>query len=317
MANSTTIDFRGLSKSFGAVRAVDDLTFTVHPGEVTGFLGPNGAGKTTTLRMLLGLVKPTSGTATIGGTAYRDLDSPLTTVGTALEASSFHPGRTARNHLAVYAAAAGIPESRADEVLVQVGIDQYADRRVGGYSLGMRQRLGLAFALLGDPQVLVLDEPVNGLDPEGIRWIRMFLRDLAAEGRTVLISSHLLSEVQQSVDRAVIITRGRLVYEGALADLSGGGARVTIDAGDRDGLAAALTRAGAEFALTDDGFTVTGRTPDELGQLALGAGVALNRLTATSTQLEASFLELVQDGSISSRVDGTPGVDSTGKGGQQ
>lgn len=304
MATSTTIDIRGLSKSFGAVRAVDDLSFSVRPGEVTGFLGPNGAGKTTTLRMLLGLVTPSSGTATIGGTAYRDLTSPLTTVGTALEASSFHPGRTARGHLDVYAAAAGIPISRSMDVLTQVGLDQYADRRVGGYSLGMRQRLGLAFALLGDPPVLVLDEPVNGLDPEGIRWIRMLLRDLAADGRTVLISSHLLSEVQQSVDRLVIISRGRLVYEGTLADLGGGGARVTIDARDRDSLAAALTRAGADFSLTDDGFAVTGHTPDELGQLALGAGVALNRLTATSTQLEASFLDLVRDGAIGSRVDG-------------
>ncbi|HRN29347.1 MAG TPA: ATP-binding cassette domain-containing protein, partial [Terrimesophilobacter sp.] len=260
---------------------------------------------TTTLRMLLGLVTPTSGTATIGGTAYRDLDSPLTTVGTALEASSFHPGRTARNHLNVYAAAAGIPARRSDEVLTQVGLDQYGDRRVGGYSLGMRQRLGLAFALLGDPRVLVLDEPVNGLDPEGIRWIRMFLRDLAAEGRTVLISSHLLSEVQQSVDRLVIISRGRLVYEGGLADLGGGGGRVMIDAIDRDRLAAALTGAGAQFTLTDDGFSVTGQTAAELGQLTLTAGIALNRLSAESTQLEASFLELVQDGSLASRGDAT------------
>src|SRR5690606_29652604 len=197
----TAIQATNLTKRYGKTTAVDDLSFSVRPGEVTGFLGPNGAGKTTTLRMLLGLVKPTSGTATIGGTPYRDLARPLATVGTALEASSFHPGRTARNHLAVYASAAGIPQSRVDAVLAQVGLDQYGDRRVGGYSLGMRQRLGLAFALLGDPQVLVLDEPVNGLDPEGIRWIRNFLRSLAAEGRTVLISSHLLSEVQQSVDR--------------------------------------------------------------------------------------------------------------------
>ena len=182
MLTSTTIEVVGLAKSFGAVRAVDGLSFTVEPGRVTGFLGPNGAGKTTTLRMLLGLVRPTAGTATFGGTAYRDLAHPLSTVGTALEASSFHPGRTARNHLRVYALAAGIPASRIDEVLDLVGIAEFADRRVGGYSLGMRQRLGLAFALLGDPGVLVLDEPVNGLDPEGIKWIRSFLRRLAGEG---------------------------------------------------------------------------------------------------------------------------------------
>lgn len=281
-----------MSKTFGSVRAVDDVSFTVRPGEVTGFLGPNGAGKTTTLRMLLGLVKPTSGTATIGGTPYRDLAQPLGTVGTALEASSFHPGRTARNHLAVYASAAGIPQSRVDTVLTQVGIAQYADRRVGGYSLGMRQRLGLAFALLGDPQVLVLDEPVNGLDPEGIRWIRNFLRNLAAEGRTVLISSHLLSEVQQSVDRVVIIARGRLVYEGMLDDLSGE-SRVSIDAPDRDALRIVLTREAIDFETTEHGFFVTGRTAPQLGELALAEGVALSRLNSEGTELEASFLSIV------------------------
>ncbi len=189
MPTSTTIEFENLSKSFGSVNAVSDLSFTVEPGRVTGLLGPNGAGKTTPLRMLLGLVTPTSGSATFSGTAYGDLDRPLATVGTALEASSFHPGRTARGHLRVYAAAAGIPEERVSRVLELVGLAEYGDRRVGGYSLGMRQRLGLAFALLGDPRVLVLDEPTNGLDPEGIRWIRVFLRELAEEGRTVLISS--------------------------------------------------------------------------------------------------------------------------------
>ena len=208
MSTSTTIEIRGLTKSFGPVRAVTDLSFSVQPGQVTGFLGPNGAGKTTTLRMLLGLVRPSAGSATFGGTLYRDLAHPLATVGTALEASSFHPGRTAKNHLGVYAVAARIAPARVDTVLQQVGLAEFADRRVGGYSLGMRQRLGLAFALLGDPGVLVLDEPVNGLDPEGIKWIRSFLRQLASEGRTVLVSSHLLSEVQQSVDSLVIISHG-------------------------------------------------------------------------------------------------------------
>lgn len=209
MATGVPIDIRGLSKRFGPVSAVSDLSFSVEPGQVTGFLGPNGAGKTTTLRILLGLVAPTVGSATFGGTAYRDLESPLTTVGASLEAASFHPARSARNHLKVYALASGIETPRIDRALQLVGLADVADRKVGGYSLGMRQRLGLAFALLGDPGVLVLDEPINGLDPEGIRWMRSLLGQLAGEGRTVLVSSHLLSEVQQSVDRVVIISRGR------------------------------------------------------------------------------------------------------------
>ena len=207
------IEIQSLTKRFGGTTAVDDLSFRVEPGVVTGFLGPNGAGKTTTLRTLVGLVQPTSGSATFDGKRYVELEKPLHTVGTALEAASFHPGRTGRDHLRVVGAAAGIPTARVDEVLAWVGLADAATRRVGGYSLGMRQRLGLAFALLGDPGVLVLDEPINGLDPEGIRWMRSFLRDLAAQGRTVLVSSHLLSEVQQTVDRLVIISQGRLVYE--------------------------------------------------------------------------------------------------------
>ena len=300
MSTSTTIEIRGLTKSFGQVHAVQGLDFTVQPGRVTGFLGPNGAGKTTTLRMLLGLVRPTSGTATFGGTRYRDLAAPLATVGTALEASSFHPGRTARNHLAVYATAAGIPGRRVDEVLELVGLDSFGDRRVGGYSLGKRQRLGLAFALLGDPGVLVLDEPVNGLDPEGIRWIRMFLRRLADEGRTVLISSHLLSEVQQSVDQLVIITRGRLVYEGGLAELEGG-PRVVVDAPDRGALASALLASGIEVESTGEALLVNGASAARVGEIALNAGVALSRLSGENNGLEASFLELVGDTGLGGR----------------
>src|ERR1700712_4340735 len=186
MPGGVTIEFTELTKRFGAVAAVSDLSFSVEPGQITGFLGPNGAGKTTTLRMLLGLVTPTSGTATFGGVAYRNLPSPLSTVGAALEAASFHPGRSAADHLRIYTQAAGLPRTRVPLVLEQVGLEGYSSRRVAGYSLGMRQRLGLAYALLGDPSVLVLDEPINGLDPEGIRWIRLFLRQLAAEGRTVL-----------------------------------------------------------------------------------------------------------------------------------
>lgn len=295
MPSRTTIEINGLSKRFGAVDAVTDLTFRVEPGTVTGFLGPNGAGKTTTLRMLLGLVRPTEGTATIGGTSYRDLDRPLATVGTALEAASFHPGRTARNHLAVYAAAAGIPRARVGNVLETVGLGAYGDRRAGGYSLGMRQRLGLAMALLGDPQVLVLDEPVNGLDPEGIRWIRTFLRELAAEGRTVLISSHLLSEVQQSVDRLVVITRGKLVYEGGLAGLDTE-TRVIADSPDRGMLDAALLAAGAEIQSSEAGVMISSLSAVEVGAIAHRAGVQLSLLHTQQGGLEKSFLDLVGEG---------------------
>ena len=214
-----TIAVDGLTKRFGAVTAVDDLSFEISGASVTGFLGPNGAGKTTTLRMLLGLVSPDRGRATIEKRAYAELEQPARTVGALLEASSFHPGRRARNHLRVVARAAGLPAGRADEVLERVGLADAAGRRVGGFSLGMRQRLGLAAALLGDPEVLVLDEPTNGLDPAGVRWLRNLLRDMAADGRTVLVSSHLLAEVAQTVDRVVVIDRGRLVAEGPVADL--------------------------------------------------------------------------------------------------
>ncbi len=295
MSTSTTIEIAGLSKTFGSVRAVDNLSFSVKPGVVTGFLGPNGAGKTTTLRMLLGLVRPTAGTATFGGTHYSDLEHPLSTVGTALEASSFHPGRSARNHLSVYALAAGIPAKRVNDVLMQVGLAEFMDRRVGGYSLGMRQRLGLAFALLGDPGVLVLDEPVNGLDPEGIKWIRSFLKQLASEGRTVLVSSHLLSEVQQSVDRVVIISHGALVYEGGLADLESG-PRVLTDSPDRAALESALLAAGAEVEVTAAGIAVVGLSRERVGAIALAAGTALTLLASEQSGIEKAFLELVGEG---------------------
>ncbi len=270
---------------------MSDLSFTVEPGVVTGFLGPNGAGKTTSLRMLLGLVRPTSGAATFGGTAYGDLPRPLATVGTALEASSFSPGRTARNHLAVYAVAAGIPRTRVAAVLELTGIADAADRRVGGFSLGMRQRLGLAFALLGDPEVLVLDEPINGLDPEGIRWIRGLLQHLAAEGRTVLVSSHLLSEVQQTVDRVVILSRGRIVHQGSLDDLETA-ATVLVDAPDRGALRAALQAAGLAVSDTDAGLAVSAASAD-VGAIALRAGVPLSLLQQERAGLEDVFLELV------------------------
>jgi ABC-2 type transport system ATP-binding protein len=294
MPAGVPIAITGLSKTFGAVTAVDALSFTVEPGQVTGFLGPNGAGKTTTLRILLGLVTATSGTATIGGAAYRDLTQPLATVGAALEAASFHPGRSARDHLAIYALAAGIDPARVNIVLSQVGLSDHAGRRVGGYSLGMRQRLGLAFALLGDPGVLVLDEPVNGLDPEGIRWIRSFLRQLAAEGRTVLVSSHLLSEVQQSVDTLVIISHGSLVYQGGLLELETG-SRVLVDAPDRAALSAALRAEGLDVQRGHGGLLVAGRTAADVGALAQHAGVPLSLLTVEQGGLEDAFLELVSE----------------------
>ena len=216
----SVIEVRGLTKRFGQVLAVDRLSFTVEAGEVVGFLGPNGAGKTTTLRMLLGLVKPDDGTATINGSSYRDLAEPLHQVGAVLEASSFHPGRTARNHLRVQALAGQADPSRADDVLELTGLTEAADRRIGGFSLGMRQRLGLATALLTDPGLLILDEPANGLDPEGVRWLRDLLRGMAAEGATVLVSSHILAEVAHTVDSVVILDRGHLVTQSSLADLT-------------------------------------------------------------------------------------------------
>ena len=286
----------GLSKTFGAVRAVDNLSFTVEPGSVTGFLGPNGAGKTTTLRMLLGLVTPTSGSATIGGVPYAQIAHPMRTVGAVLEASSFHPGRTARNHLRVYAAASGIPESQADVVLDQVGLADAARRKVKGFSLGMRQRLGLAFALLGNPPVLLLDEPANGLDPEGIRWLRGFQRSLADEGRTVLVSSHLLTEVQQSADRVVILSQGRLVREGRIDELeASAGESVVVRSPQLDKLGNALAGAGAEVSRTgQDAIRVKGMPSAAVGHAAFTAGVELHELRTEKVDLEQLFFQLTQ-----------------------
>jgi ABC-2 type transport system ATP-binding protein len=300
MPTGVPIEFAHLTKSFGAVDAVSDLSLTVEPGRVTGFLGPNGAGKTTTLRMLLGLIAPTSGSATFGGTPYARLASPLTTVGASLEAASFHPGRSARNHLAVYAQAAGLPKTSPDAALETVGLAGYAGQRVGGYSLGMRQRLGLAFALLGDPRVLVLDEPINGLDPEGIKWIRLLLRAMAAEGRTVLISSHLLSEVSQTVDEVVIIAHGALVHRGDLASLDVVDSKqVQVNADDRTALSAAIRNAGYAVSELRAGLLVEGAEAAEIGRIAFAAGVAVTALSQKHTGLEESFLSLVgEEGSL-------------------
>lgn len=306
MPDGQVLELAGLTKRFGAVSAVDDLSARIEPGQVTGFLGPNGAGKTTSLRMLLGLVRPTSGTATIGGKAFADLDSPLQTVGAALEASSFHPGRSAANHLKVYARAANLPTARIDHVLGLVGLADVAGRRVGGFSLGMRQRLGLATALLGDPGVLVLDEPSNGLDPEGIRWMRSLLRHLAEEGRTVLISSHLLAEVQQTVDALLIISRGRLVFQGGIEDLADPDEYATVvDAPDRAALSRLLDERGIDHQLLRNGFTIRHHEPVEIGALAAGVGIALSTLQSKGASLEDIFLELVSGVRVHASAGGT------------
>jgi ABC-2 type transport system ATP-binding protein len=294
MPEGQVLEFSAVTKRFGGITAVSDFTARVEPGRVTGFLGPNGAGKTTTMRILLGLVKATSGTATIGGTPYRRLRHPLQSVGAVLEASSFHPGRTAANHLTVYAQAAGIARTRVDEVLDLVGLSDAAGRRIGGFSLGMRQRLGLAYALLGDPGVLVLDEPSNGLDPEGIRWMRGFLRGLAREGRTVFVSSHLLTEIQQTVDDLLIISRGRLVFQGGLDELADPTETATVvDAPDRGALVAALRAAEVPFEVLRSGLTVRYSSPADVGEVAAGAGVALSSLQRRGPALEEVFLDLV------------------------
>jgi ABC-2 type transport system ATP-binding protein len=288
------IDVVGLTKHFGETVALDDLTFSVRPGMVTGFLGPNGAGKTTTLRCLLGLVTPTSGTATIDGRHYAELDRPVKVVGSALEASDFHPGRTARAHLQVLTLAAGIDTARVDEVLAQVGLSDAATRRVGGFSLGMRQRLALAQALLGDPPVLILDEPANGLDPAGIAWLRGFLRALAAEGRTILVSSHVLSEVKQTVDDVVVITRGRLVRQGGLAELDSGPTAVLVRTPTPELLRDALPGDHVE-TLPDGRLRVSGRATDEIGHLAFTTGIELHELSPEASDLERIFLDLTAD----------------------
>ena len=288
------IEIAGLTKRFGSFVAVDDLTFTVAPGRVTGFLGPNGAGKTTTLRMLLGLVQATAGTATIGGHRYVDLPHPLQTVGAALEATNFHPGRTGRDHLRVLAASAAIPDARVDELLELVGIPAAARKRAGGYSMGMRQRLGLAAALLGDPDVLILDEPANGLDPEGIRWLRGFLRHLSGEGKTVLISSHMLQEVEQTVDDVVIIANGQLVRQGAIAELHGDPTAL-VRTSDSAALARALAEGGVTAtALDEQRLEAVGDDLARVGDIALAAGLPIHELRTQETDLEALFFALTE-----------------------
>ncbi|MDX6398260.1 MAG: type transport system ATP-binding protein [Gaiellaceae bacterium] len=290
----STIEIQGLSKRFGEVAAVDDLSFSAREGAVTGFLGPNGAGKSTTLRMLLGLVTPTGGTATIGGKPYAALADPFRQVGAVLEADAFHPGRRARDHLRVLAVAAGLPLGRVDAVLEEVDLAHAGHRRVKGFSLGMRQRLGLASALLGEPEVLILDEPANGLDPEGVHWLRQFIRGFADRGGTVLVSSHVLAEVAQTVDDVVIIANGRLVTQSSLAEMahrSRSGVRVRTpqaealrDALDAQGIAVQLVGADALVALES--------TAEAVGLAAAGAGAVIYEMTPEHFNLEEMFLEL-------------------------
>jgi ABC-2 type transport system ATP-binding protein len=288
------ITIQGLTKRFGDIVAVDHLSFEVDQGTVVGFLGPNGAGKTTTLRMLLGLVTPTAGTARIDGKPYRELADPIRHVGAVLEASSFHPGRSARNHLRVVATAAGLPLARADQVLEQVGLTQAARRRVGGFSLGMRQRLGLATALLGDPQVLILDEPANGLDPEGVHWLRGFLRQLAEQGRTVLVSSHVLAEVAQTVDQVVIIAGGRLVTQSTLAALTARTDQlVRVRTPQAETLQALLAAQGIHADPDGaDQLLAAGTTTETVGKTAAAAGIVIYEMSAERSNLEDVFLQL-------------------------
>jgi len=288
------IEVENLTKRFRKTVAVDDLSFKIREGAITGFLGPNGAGKTTTLRVILGLVHPTAGKATVMGRLYRQLESPTQQVGAVLEASDFHPGRSGRNHLRVLAAATGIPRSRVEEILEVVDLQGAAGRRAGGYSLGMRQRLSLAGALLGDPSILVLDEPANGLDPQGIRWLREFLRSLAAEGRTIFISSHVLAELEQIVDEVVIIHRGKFVVQASTAELvarAAGGIRARSPQADQ--LRAALEQAGVKVASSEgDLLTLADATTAQVGEIAAAKGIVLHELVAESSSLEEAFLDL-------------------------
>ncbi|MFA9269788.1 MAG: ABC transporter ATP-binding protein [Baekduiaceae bacterium] len=286
------IEVAGLSKTFGATTAVQDLSFTVDQGRILGFLGPNGAGKTTTLRMVLGLVRPTAGTATINGVAYVGLDDPVRTVGAVLDGGALHPGRSGRNHLRSYARASGIGDDRVEELLAMVGLTDAANRRAGGYSLGMRQRLGLATALLGDPKILILDEPANGLDPQGIRWLRDFLRHLANQGCAILVSSHGLAEISQMVDDVVVIDRGRSIAQAPLEQLmasAGGGMRVR---GPDVARLADLLRAEGATVSGDGDLVVGDRTGEQIGRLVAEHQLVISELTPVGASLEEVFLQL-------------------------
>lgn len=296
------IKVEGLTKQYGQVRAVDDLSFEVKPGIVTGFLGPNGAGKSTTMRLILGLDNPTAGSATIDGKPYRALKNPFSKVGALLDAKATHPHRSAANHLKWIAQANGISTKKVDEVLALVGLSDVAKKKTGGFSLGMGQRLGLAAALLGDPECLILDEPVNGLDPEGIHWVRTFLQNLASQGRTVLVSSHLLSEMAHTADHLIVIGRGRLVADTPMKEFvrAHSASTVVVRTSDQEALSAALQRAQVAFNLTSDAlgrpaFNIHDVTTDDIGRLAFEQGIGLLELSETTASLEEAFLETTGD----------------------
>jgi ABC-2 type transport system ATP-binding protein len=306
------IEARGLTKRYGDKLAVDDLSFTVRPGVVTGFLGPNGAGKSTTMRMILGLDAPTGGSVTVNGRPYREHAAPLREVGALLDARAVHPGRSAYHHLLALAQTCGIRRSRVDEVVEAVGLDGVARRRAGGFSLGMGQRLGIAAALLGDPRTVILDEPVNGLDTEGIRWIRSLLQGLAAEGRTVFVSSHLMSEMALTAQHLIVIGRGRLIADTGTEELI---ARATPDlvrvrSTDPESLAALLrSRDAAVTGVEDGALAVSGLSTDQVGRLAGSAGITLLELTAQQASLEEAFIDLTRD-AVEFRAPRTGGASS-------
>jgi ABC-2 type transport system ATP-binding protein len=291
------IEVHDLTKTFGATTAVDHVGFTVQPGRVTGFLGPNGAGKSTTMRMIVGLDRPTAGTARIDGMPYAQLRDPLRKVGILLDAKAVHTGRSARDHLRAMAATHGIGAARVDEVIALTGLQSVARKRVGGFSLGMGQRLGIAAALLGDPQTLILDEPVNGLDPEGVVWVRTLARHLAGEGRTVFLSSHLMSEMAQTADHIIVLGRGRVIADAPVSEIiarSTGGA-VTVRTPQTDALSPALAAEGASISAQPDGaLLVTGIAAPRIGELAASAGVVLHELTPVAGSLEQAYMELTQ-----------------------
>jgi ABC-2 type transport system ATP-binding protein len=288
------IEIRGLSKRYGDRVAVDDLSFTVRAGHVTGFLGPNGAGKTTTMRVILGLDSASAGTVAINGKPFAQVYSAMRVVGALLDAKAVHGGRSARNHLRCLAATNGIPRSRVDEVIGIVGLEDVAGKRSKGFSLGMSQRLGIAAALLGDPEILMFDEPVNGLDPEGIRWIRLLMRSLAAEGRTVFVSSHLMSEMENTADHLIVIGRGKLIADCPMAEFTAGGAALATVVKTPDGgrLAEAVAVAGGSLEPDGGGFTVRGLGPERVGELALASGILLHYLAPSRVSLEEAFMEL-------------------------
>jgi ABC-2 type transport system ATP-binding protein len=294
---TAVVKAESLTKRFGEVIAVTDLSFVLEAGTITGFLGPNGAGKTTTLRMVLGLASPTSGRALVFDALYAELERPALRIGAVLEATDFHPGRSGRDHLRMLGRAVDVPDSRVDEVLSLVELTDAAHRRVKGYSLGMRQRLGLAAALLGDPELLILDEPANGLDPEGVRWLRDFLRRLASEGRTVLVSSHVLAEIAQTVDQVLIISHGRLVVESPLAELTArAGGAVRVRGADPQRLTAALHSNDLRVTIgADHSLLVQGASSERVGEIAFAAGVPVHELSTDGGSLEDIFLQLTTE----------------------